>query len=193
MIRQVDPPTPRPAPVVGVAAGHLPRAGTRTGAAGRFVRGDLDWIVMKALAKDRQRRYASAIGLADDIERFSNLERVSAGPPTASYRLGKFLRGNRGRVIAASLVLLALVVGVIGTTWGLIEANWQRGIAEAGGSRPRSRLVQKDKANAILLSIFRTWTRRAAISRAYPPRSPGQRLDVATAELAGTRPTTRSA
>ena len=82
---------------------------------------------MKALAKDRQRRYDSAISLANDIERFTNHEPVSAGPPTASYRLGKFLRRNRGRAIAASLVLLALVCGIIGTTLGLIEANRQRG------------------------------------------------------------------
>ena len=61
----------------------------------RFVRGDLDWIVMKALAKERQRRYDSAIGLANDIERFINHEPVSAGPPSAAYRLRKFVRRNR--------------------------------------------------------------------------------------------------
>jgi serine/threonine protein kinase len=89
----------------------------------RLVKGDLDWIVMKALAKERDRRYDSAIGLANDIERYTNHEPVSAGPPTARYRLGKFVRRNRGRVVAASLVLLALVGGVVGTTLGLLEAR----------------------------------------------------------------------
>ena len=77
---------------------------------------------MKALAKERERRYASAIGLANDVERFLNHEPVSAGPPTAAYRLRKFVRRNRGQVAAAALVLLALVLGVVGTTLGLFEA-----------------------------------------------------------------------
>ena len=61
----------------------------------RSVRSELDWIVMKALSKERERRYASAIGLADDIERHLNHEQVSAGRPTATYRLSKFVRRNR--------------------------------------------------------------------------------------------------
>ena len=66
------------------------------------MRGDLDWIVMKALAKERERRYESAIGLAQDVERFLNHEPVAAGPPTASYRLRKFVRRNRAQVMAAA-------------------------------------------------------------------------------------------
>ena len=59
---------------------------------GRFVKGELDWIVMKALAKERDRRYETASGFARDIERFLNHEPVAAGPPSASYRLRKFVR-----------------------------------------------------------------------------------------------------
>ena len=95
----------------------------------RLVRGDLDWIVMKALAKERDRRYESATGLANDVERFLNHEPVSAGPPTARYRLRKFVRRNRGRVAAAALILLALVAGAAGTTLGLIEARKQTRLA----------------------------------------------------------------
>jgi serine/threonine protein kinase len=98
---------------------------------GRFVKGELDWIVMKALAKERDRRYETANGLARDIERFLNHEPVLAGPPTASYRLRKFVRRNRGQVIAASLVLLALMAGIAGTTLGLIRAEQQRQFALA--------------------------------------------------------------
>ncbi len=173
MIREVEPPTPSSRLR---SSGSLPSLAairqTEPVRLGRFVRGDLDWIVMKALAKDRQRRYDSAIGLANDIERFTNHEPVSAGPPTASYRLGKFLRRNRGRVIAASLVLVALVVGIIGTTWGLIEAQ--------------RRLVQKNKANEILLSIFRDLDTMGSDFESLPLQARlAQRLDVATAELAG--------
>ena len=133
---------------------------------GRFVRGDLDWIVMKALAKERQRRYDSAIGLVQDIERFINHEPVSAGPPTAAYRLKKFVRRNRARVVAASLVLLALVAGIVGTTLGLIEAAAAEPAAadrRRPGGRPgrgspaaeqaEKRLAQVDKANEILLDV----------------------------------------
>jgi tRNA A-37 threonylcarbamoyl transferase component Bud32 len=96
---------------------------------GLIVKGELDWIVLKALAKERERRYETANGFAGDIERFLNQEPVTAGPPTTAYRLRKFVRRNRGQVIAASLVLFTLVGGVIGTTAGLFEARRQAEIA----------------------------------------------------------------
>ena len=122
----------------------------------RFVRGDLDRIVMKALAKERQRRYDSAIGLANDIERFINHEPVSAGPPSSLYRLRKFVRRNRVGVIAASIVLFGLKAGgVIGTTLGILEANRQSALALTRQKLAEERLAQRNKANEILLSIFR--------------------------------------
>jgi eukaryotic-like serine/threonine-protein kinase len=96
---------------------------------GRFVKGELDWIVMKALAKERDRRYDSASSFAKDIERFLRNEPVLAGPPSASYRLRKFVRRNRPQVMAAAVVLLAVIVSAIGTTWGWIEARRQESIA----------------------------------------------------------------
>src|SRR6516162_572699 len=90
---------------------------------GRFVKGELDWIVLKALAKERDRRYETANGFARDIERFLNHEPVTAGPPTAAYRLRKFVRRNRGPVIAAGLVLLALVAGAALATWQAVRAE----------------------------------------------------------------------
>jgi len=92
----------------------------------RLMRGELDWIVMKALAKDRSRRYETASGLARDIERYMSNEPVEARPPSARYRLSKFLKRNRGPVLAAALLLLALVAGIIGTSWGLVRANSAR-------------------------------------------------------------------
>jgi serine/threonine protein kinase/tetratricopeptide (TPR) repeat protein len=97
---------------------------------GRFVKGDLDWIVMKALARERDRRYESATAFAQDIERFLNHEPVSAGPPTVGYKLRKFVKRNRVQVVAGLLVFAALVLGIAGTTFGLIRAGQQRQIAE---------------------------------------------------------------
>ena len=113
---------------------------------GRFVRGDLDWIVMMALPKERVRRYDSAIGLANDVERFLNHEPVSAGPPTARYRTVKFVGRHRGQVVAAGLLLLTLVDGVVGTTLGLLEARKQA--TEAGNQTwlARAEAAQKQQA-----------------------------------------------
>jgi serine/threonine protein kinase/tetratricopeptide (TPR) repeat protein len=97
--------------------------GTEPAKLTKLMRGELDWIVMKALEKDRTRRYETANGFARDIERYLADEPVSACPPSASYRLRKFTRRNWRSVIAASLVLLSLIAGVIGTTAGMLTAN----------------------------------------------------------------------
>ena len=113
----------------------------------RFVRGDLDWIVMKALAKERSRRYDSAIGLANDVERFLNDEPVTAGPPTTRYRTAKFIRRHRGQVVAAALIVLALVGGVVGTTLGLFKARQQANLAN---ERAEGERTAKETAEAVL-------------------------------------------
>ena len=109
----------------------------------KLVRGELDWIVMKALEKDRTRRYETASGLARDIQRYLDDEVVEARPPSTGYRIGKFVRRHKGQVIAAGLVLLALLAGIAGTTWGLIrEARANARLAES--------LDREQKANADL-------------------------------------------
>ncbi len=97
---------------------------------GLVLRGDLDWIVMKCLEKDRTRRYETAIGLSEDIVRHLNDEPVIAGPPSQSYKLSKFIKRNRGRVIAACLVSAVLVLGVAGTSYGMIWAMHERDVAK---------------------------------------------------------------
>jgi serine/threonine protein kinase/tetratricopeptide (TPR) repeat protein len=89
----------------------------------RLLQGDLDWIVMKALAKERDRRYESASGLARDIERFLNHEPVLAGPPGAWYRLMKLVRRRRGPLLAAACVALALLGGVATVIAVQVRAN----------------------------------------------------------------------
>jgi len=89
----------------------------------RLLRGDVDWIVMKALEKDRTRRYATAADLARDIERHLADEPVEAGPPSRVYRLRKLARRNRAAVLAGSATASALVVGLVLATLGLLRAR----------------------------------------------------------------------
>jgi tetratricopeptide (TPR) repeat protein len=87
------------------------------------VRGDLDLIVMKCLEKDRARRYETAIGLAQDIERHLNSEPVTAGAPGAAYRAGKFIRRHRYGFATASALLLLLISGVVVSLWQMMRAQ----------------------------------------------------------------------
>jgi serine/threonine protein kinase/tetratricopeptide (TPR) repeat protein len=89
----------------------------------RLVSGDLDWIVMKCLEKERGRRYESAAALAQDLQRYLADEPVQAGPPSRRYRLRKFLRRNKGPVAAVAVVMLVLILGIIGTTLGMVWAT----------------------------------------------------------------------
>ncbi len=86
------------------------------------LRGDLDWIIMKALDKDRTRRYETASDFAADILRHLNDEPVVAGPPSTGYRMSKFVRRNRSGVVAASVLLFVLLAGITGTTWAMLWA-----------------------------------------------------------------------
>jgi serine/threonine protein kinase len=89
----------------------------------RLLRGDLDWIVMKALEKDRGRRYEAASALAADIGHYLADEPVTAGPPSRLYRAGKFVRRNRVPVVAALLVAAAVLAGAAGSAWQAIRAT----------------------------------------------------------------------
>jgi len=91
-------------------------------ALGRQLKGDLDWITMKALEKDRDRRYDTVKGFAVDITRHLKFEPVSAGPPGTGYKTRKFIRRHRTGVAAAAFVFTAVVLGIVGTTTGLIRA-----------------------------------------------------------------------
>src|SRR5262249_12532104 len=96
----------------------------------KLLRGELDWIVMKALEKDRNRRYETANGLARDLQRYLSDEPVQACPPSMGYRLRKFARRNKGPVLAALLVLFTLLAGVAGITWKWLEAEYQKKVAQ---------------------------------------------------------------
>ncbi len=95
------------------------------------LKGDLDWIVMKCLEKDRTRRYETANGLAADLKRHLNNEPVLARPPSAAYKFQKAFRRNKLMFVAGTVIAAALVLGIIGTSVGLLRAERQRREAEA--------------------------------------------------------------
>ena len=101
-------------------------AGSRStdpGHLGRTLRGELDWIILKAMDKDRQRRYPTASGLALDIRRFLNGDPVEACPPSTVYRARKFVRKHRFPFAIGAAFVVALGIGAIGATWQAIEAS----------------------------------------------------------------------
>ena len=159
----------------------------------RLVRGELDWIVMKCLEKDRSRRYETANGLARDVERYLADESVEACPPSVGYRLSKLVSRYRGAVLATSIIFLLLVAGIAGTTWGLLRANQARE-AEANRAEGEKRanaqaqklLVQIEKGSEILASVFGDLDPRAEEKEGRPLRTIlGDRLDRAAADLEG--------
>ncbi len=96
----------------------------------RALRGDLDWIVLRALAKDPDERYESAAELSRDLQRFLDDEAVTASPPSATYRMRKFVRRYRLQVMAAAAILLTIIVGGATSLVLLLEANDARDQAE---------------------------------------------------------------
>jgi WD40 repeat protein len=117
--------------------------GTEPAKLTRLVRGELDWIVMKALEKDRNRRYETANGFAMDIRRYLADEPVEACPPSAGYKLRKFARKNRTPLLVAGAFVLLLVLGVIVSAWQAVRAT----VAERA-ARTNEQLAQEREREA---------------------------------------------
>jgi eukaryotic-like serine/threonine-protein kinase len=158
VIREEEP--SKPSTKLSTAAG-LPalaaNRGTEPNRLTKLMRGELDWIVMKALEKDRSRRYETANGFAMDVQRYLADEAVQACPPSASYRLRKFLRRNKRPASMAGLLLAALVTGMIGTTVGMVRARAAEKLAsqEANNARTEAAIAQEinDFLNADVLGL----------------------------------------
>ncbi len=137
IIREVDP--AKPSTRVSLLTDELPTITTRRRmehtALARALRGDLDWIVTKAMEKDRVRRYQTASDLANDIRRHLRHEPVLAGPPGIIYKSSKFVRRNRVAVIASSLVAAAVLLGAALATAGLVQATAARQALEVQAAR----------------------------------------------------------
>ena len=113
----------------------------------RFIRGDLDWIVMKALAKDRGRRYESAGAFTDDIDRFLRNLPVRASPPSRMYLLRKYARRHRVGVITCAVIFVAIIGGLSLAVWGYLTADEQRSLAEA---RAEDALREASKSEQVI-------------------------------------------
>ncbi len=149
MIREDEP--PRPSTRLGDSRDTLAelakRRRTEAKRLGALIRGDLDWIAMKALEKDRVRRYETADGLALDVLRYMQGEAVLAAPPSASYRLRKFVRRNQATVVAATAVATALTIGFIAFAWQSKVAGEQRDRALQAESETRERADELQKVS----------------------------------------------
>ncbi len=135
VIREVDPPRPSTKLSTADTLPSLSAArGTDPKRLSLLLRNELDWIVMRALEKDRTRRYETANAFAADINRYLHGEPVQAHPPSLGYRLQKFMRKNRGPVVASGLVMGALIAGFAGTSLGMLEAQRQTVLAKQESS-----------------------------------------------------------
>ena len=94
---------------------------------------------MKALEKDRGRRYETASGLADDIEHYLTDQPVAASPPSKVYQIQKFVRRNRSNVVAGIVVVTVLIAGLVLASVGLVQARRQARIAKAEADKARRR------------------------------------------------------
>src|SRR5882724_1545436 len=112
----------------------------------RAVHGDLDWIVMKALEKDRTRRYETANGMAADLMRHLNNEPVVARPPSKAYRFQKAIRRNKLVFGAATAVVAALVAGIAISTWQTVQARKAQRETEAARNDERRLLMEAEVA-----------------------------------------------
>src|SRR6185312_15223282 len=105
------------------------RHGSDPRALQRELRGDLDWITLKAMEKDRTRRYETANALATDIRRYLDNDPITARPPSTAYRLSKAVHKHKLAVASAAMILIALLLGVIGTTIGMLHARAAQRVA----------------------------------------------------------------
>lgn len=171
----------------------------------RSLRADLDWIVLRAMAKDREERYESASALAADLQRYLDHEPLLAGPPSASYRLRKFVRRYRSQVAAVVAVLVTALVGAVVAIWFAVEAydladekgqladeKGRLAIAEAAASAAATRnaalLEQKVEEYDLLSGVVlheRCLERVAELQPAWPSRAEAMQrwLDVDAREL----------
>ncbi len=138
-LRDVDPPRPsRRLSTPGGNSDDVARSRrTEPRALARTLAHDLDWIVLKAMDKDRTRRYAAASELAADLRRYQRHEPVAARPPSPGYKVAKFVRRHRLGVLAAGAVTVALVLGLAAASVGLVRTRRAERRAEAEATTAR--------------------------------------------------------
>jgi serine/threonine protein kinase len=156
IIREEEPPKPSTKlleskeSLVSISAQRRTEPGKLT----KLVRGELDWIVMKCLEKDRNRRYGTASALSEDVRHYLNEEPVLACPPSASYRFRKFARRHKTALLAAGLVTASLLVGTTVATWQAVRATRARTAALAEKQRADEEAAAATSATNSLQQIL---------------------------------------
>lgn len=192
VLREVDPQRPSERVLAALSKDDSVARQRRCAAAllPRLLRGDLDWIVLKALEKDRTRRYQAASELERDILRHLNDEPVQAGPPRLAYRVSKFVRRNRVAVTASMLVGTAVIVALLAALQGWMQASRARDelriqrdhaqIAQAQAEEARQaesaqrRRAEESARRAELMSAFL----RDMLASVNPTRARGREVTV---------------
>jgi WD40 repeat protein len=171
IIREEEP--PRPSTCLGTLEGEeLTRAGKRRGTdpsrLSSLLRGDLDWIVIKAMEKDRLRRYRTVDALVDDLLRYRKDEPVMAGPPSAAYRIKKFVRRNRVGVMAGLVVATTLVAAtVVSSLLAFRAIRAERGMTE---EQKRTETEARRTRQQLYLNVIK------GANQAVLDKNPGQAL-----------------
>jgi eukaryotic-like serine/threonine-protein kinase len=187
IIREEDP--PKPSTRLSDSKDSLPSISaqrqTEPAKLTKLVRGELDWIVMKALEKDRNRRYETANGFAMDVQRYLADEPVQACPPSAGYRLRKFAKRNRGGLAVAALVLFFVVMLGSGVGWAMRDRSARETeAARQQGERQAKATGQVESAFAEVDRLEREqkWPEGLAAARRAEAVVAGAEADAATAE-----------
>jgi len=163
-LREDEPPRPSVKAAQHAALGDRAAArGVDASQLSRRLRGDLDWIVMKAIEKDRARRYLSPGELAADVTRYLTDEPVSAGPPTGVYRFRKLVRRHRLAAAVSVVVAGALVAGLALALWGFVRARRSEAVA-------RDEAETAAQTTAFVMDLFRTSKANTAKGRTITAR-----------------------
>ena len=169
IIRDVEPPRPsaRVQTLARTQAGSTIATQRRSEPAvlSRLMHGELDWIVMKAMDKDRTRRYQTASELAQDVERYLNDEPILAGPPRVGYRLAKFVHRNRVAVAAALSVVAALAGGFVLATTYYFAAAHERDLARVAEARADAEARRSERIANLLQDLFVAASPEQALAR----------------------------
>jgi serine/threonine protein kinase len=154
IIKEEEP--PKPSTRLSTMSEALPKVSTQRktepAKLSALVKGDLDWIVMKALEKDRTRRYESSSTFAADVRRFLAGEPIEARPPSATYRLKKFIQRNRVTVLTAGAMLLMLLAGTATATWQAVRATRAQALAQAEAAKALEERDRAEKAEELAMA-----------------------------------------
>jgi tetratricopeptide (TPR) repeat protein len=169
IIREQEPPTPSQrlsTLEANVCSTVSERRGVNGRRLGQLLRGELDWVVMRALEKDRDRRYESASALAADVQRYLDDEAVQACPPSAGYRLRKFWRRNRRPLVMAGVVAMAFIIATAVSIWQAARATEAQHQAETDRDRAKTAEAKAQTNLERATEAERRATTEAAIAKA---------------------------